>query len=100
MLPGKKYTPEDILNILWRYKWVLLVPFVWIVRTFYVSGIWIILFWFAFDVYGALGGGGLVAYWAHVGGFVAGFALAAALLHFGWVEMRSTETSLLDMIDR
>ena len=27
MLPGKKYTPEDILQILWRYKWVLLVPF-------------------------------------------------------------------------
>ncbi len=27
MLPGKKYTPEDILTIVWRSKWFLLVPF-------------------------------------------------------------------------
>ena len=27
MLPGKKYTPEDILRIIWRRLWVLLVPF-------------------------------------------------------------------------
>ncbi|HEX4348694.1 MAG TPA: GNVR domain-containing protein [Vicinamibacterales bacterium] len=28
MLPGKKYTPEDLLAILWRYKWLVLVPLV------------------------------------------------------------------------
>ena len=28
MLPGKKYTPDDILAIAWRYKWVIVVPFV------------------------------------------------------------------------
>ena len=27
MLPGKKYTPEDVLRILWKRAWVLLVPF-------------------------------------------------------------------------
>jgi len=27
MLPGKKYTPEDILNILRRRFWYLIVPF-------------------------------------------------------------------------
>ena len=27
MLPGKKYTPEDVLRILWRHKWLLIVPF-------------------------------------------------------------------------
>jgi polysaccharide chain length determinant protein (PEP-CTERM system associated) len=27
MLPGKKYTPEDILQIIWRHIWFLLVPF-------------------------------------------------------------------------
>ena len=27
MLPGKKYTPEDILRILRRRFWLLLVPF-------------------------------------------------------------------------
>jgi polysaccharide chain length determinant protein (PEP-CTERM system associated) len=28
VLPGKKYTPEDILRILWRHKWLVIVPFV------------------------------------------------------------------------
>ena len=26
MIPGKKYTPEDMLAILWRRKWLLLIP--------------------------------------------------------------------------
>lgn len=28
MLPGKKYRPEDFLEIVWRRKWVAIVPFV------------------------------------------------------------------------
>jgi polysaccharide chain length determinant protein (PEP-CTERM system associated) len=28
MLPGKKYRPEDYLEILWRRKWLVIVPFV------------------------------------------------------------------------
>jgi len=28
MLPGKKYTPEEILQIGWRWKWLIAVPFV------------------------------------------------------------------------
>lgn len=28
MLPGKKYTPEDILQIAWRWKWLIVLPFV------------------------------------------------------------------------
>ena len=28
MLPGKKYTPEDALRILWHHKWLVIVPFV------------------------------------------------------------------------
>jgi polysaccharide chain length determinant protein (PEP-CTERM system associated) len=28
MLPGKKYTPEDLLLIAWRYRWALVLPFV------------------------------------------------------------------------
>lgn len=28
MLPGKKYRPEDYVEILWRRKWVLILPFV------------------------------------------------------------------------
>jgi protein tyrosine kinase modulator len=33
MLPGKRYTPEIILRILWRHKWPLFVPFVLIAGT-------------------------------------------------------------------
>lgn len=28
MLPGKKFTPEDIARIVWRRKWLILAPFV------------------------------------------------------------------------
>src|SRR5436309_8834519 len=28
MIPGKTYTYDDFLRILWRRKWVILVPFV------------------------------------------------------------------------
>jgi polysaccharide chain length determinant protein (PEP-CTERM system associated) len=31
MIPGKKYTPDDVLAILWRYKWLIIVPTVLIV---------------------------------------------------------------------
>ena len=26
MLPGRSFTPEDILGILWRRRWLLVVP--------------------------------------------------------------------------
>ena len=28
MIPGKTYTPEDYLAMAWRWKWIILVPFV------------------------------------------------------------------------
>ena len=28
MIPGKKYTPEDFLDIAWRRKWLILLPFI------------------------------------------------------------------------
>jgi polysaccharide chain length determinant protein (PEP-CTERM system associated) len=28
VLPGKKYTPEDVLAIGWRYRWAILIPLV------------------------------------------------------------------------
>jgi polysaccharide chain length determinant protein (PEP-CTERM system associated) len=33
MLPGKRYTPEAILRILWRRKWVLVAPLLLIATT-------------------------------------------------------------------
>src|SRR5215510_6156468 len=37
MIPGKKYTTDDFLQIAWRRKWIILIPFVVIsVGTFIV----------------------------------------------------------------
>jgi polysaccharide chain length determinant protein (PEP-CTERM system associated) len=36
VLPGKKYTPDDVLRILWHRKWLLIVPFVVASATTYV----------------------------------------------------------------
>ena len=30
MIPGKRYTPETILRILWRRKWFIVIPFLFI----------------------------------------------------------------------
>ena len=75
--------------------------FYWILirfGTFHLSSFWLILYWLAFDIYGAVGGAGGVAYWAHLGGFGAGFLLASLLLYTGLIEMTSTERSLYDAL--
>ncbi len=73
----------------------LLLWFPW-VRLFSVSSFWMILFWFAFDVLGALTGDGFVAYVAHLGGFVAGFVGTAVAVKLRWIRMESDERSLFD----
>ncbi len=68
---------------------------------FSVSGYWMILLWFAFDVLGAvlsrnrLGG---VAYDAHISGFLAGFVLAIIMLKKRYIVMLRDEKSLLDLL--
>ena len=74
---------------------LLMILFV-ITRVIRCSGFWIIGMWFVFDIWGALGGTGSgVAYFAHVGGFLAGAATGTAVLYFGWVKMVYGEMSLL-----
>ena len=68
--------------------------------TFGVSSIWIILLWLAFDVWGAVAGGGNVAYAAHLGGFASGAAIGLLLLHREVVTMDRGEQSLLDLARR
>ena len=59
----------------------------------------IILAWFLFDIIGVLSGGGLIAYWAHIGGFLAGLAFGMAALHFGWFQLTEYDNrSLLEII--
>lgn len=74
---------------------LLLRPYV---KEFCVSSIWMILFWLAFDVWGAIKGGGQVAYLAHIGGFTGGFVLAILMLKLKIVKMERYEKSLLQVL--
>jgi hypothetical protein len=58
-----------------------------------------ILFWLVFDVWGAMKGGGGVAYFAHLGGFAGGVALAILMLKLKMVTMERYEKSLLQIIE-
>jgi membrane associated rhomboid family serine protease len=78
------------LNSISCFYWIFFRP-----GTFSVSSFWLILFWLAFDILGAMGGAGRIAYYAHLGGFVAGAGIGAALLLLGWVRMNYGEKSLL-----
>lgn len=62
---------------------------------FSLPGFVLILFWFFMDNLGAFGGGGAVAYWAHVGGFVAGFFLGWIFLVTGGARMAHYDNETL-----
>jgi hypothetical protein len=68
------------------------------VRRFAVSSVWMILFWLSWDIFGAfvLSGDSNVGYFAHLGGFAAGFGIMLSMCRFGWITMESYERSLLD----
>jgi hypothetical protein len=55
------------------------------------------LFWFAVDLFHAFGKAGHVAYWAHVGGVVAGFLVGLLFLKFNLIER--TEMDHPDVLD-
>jgi membrane associated rhomboid family serine protease len=76
------------------------VFYTWFVRmgSFQIRSYWMILFWLIFDVLGAAFGMSGVAYWAHVGGFAAGFGLAVFLLEFGHIRLEPDEKSLLQLL--
>lgn len=63
---------------------------------------WLIIgAWFLFDIWGAVSGGGMIAYWAHIGGFLGGLAFGLTALHFGWIQLTEYDNrSLLDIIRR
>ncbi len=65
--------------------------------SFTLSSFWMILFWLAFDIWGAQTGVGNTAYFAHLGGFVGGFGLGVAMLLFGIIKMDRDEKSLLQV---
>ena len=84
------FFPENSIScILW---------FVLPLARFNVSGYWLILVWFAFDILGAMYGGGGVAYFAHIGGFLTGFGLAILLLKKKVIVMERDEKSILELL--
>jgi membrane associated rhomboid family serine protease len=85
------YPRNDISVFYW---WFLVTK-----GTFEISGYWMILMWLAFDIFGAIRGEGHVGYFAHLGGFFTGAALAVILLLTRRVVMdEKYEESLLDLI--
>ena len=72
--------------------------FYYYIHRFTVRAFWIILFWLAFDIFGAWLDLGRVAYFAHLGGFAAGAALALALNACGVIRMEWYEESLLQSV--
>lgn len=84
------FFPENSISC---FFWLFYRPI-----TFSVSGYWMILLWLAFDIWGAARGSQGVAYVAHVGGFVSGFALAILMLKMRWIVMQRDEKSLLQML--
>ncbi len=69
--------------------------------TFSCRAFWVILAWFAFDVWGAATGGGMIAYWAHIGGFLGGVGLGLAALHFDWIRLTTYDNRcLLEILKR
>lgn len=65
---------------------------------FRIPGVFLILFWFVLDLRGALAGTGNVAYWAHVGGFLAGFACGLAITALGFMRMSKYDNHTLIQI--
>lgn len=82
--------PESRVRILWAVFWTW--GGVWAVP----SGLLIAL-WFILDVLGSLHSSTGIAYWAHIGGFLAGFFLAVVLLQKGWVKLYPGEKTLIHM---
>ena len=79
-----------------------LVPFAYAAgfRVITISSYWVILLWVGFDIYGAVAGGGPVAYCAHLGGFAAGIGMAVLLLTTRTVKMGRYDRSLLQILKK
>jgi membrane associated rhomboid family serine protease len=87
------FFPENSISCFFCWFFLPQRPVWFSVRSF-----WMILLWFAFDILGAIRGGGGVAYLAHIGGFAAGFGLAILMLKTNVIVMESDEKSILELL--
>jgi membrane associated rhomboid family serine protease len=84
-------------RITFGYFLLWLLPPIMRHGTFRVPGIVVISFWFIKDIWGAVAGGGMVAYCAHLGGFVFGLVAGLVVVGAGGIEM--TKTDLRTLVD-
>lgn len=83
--------PRNNINMLFLYGFYG--------KTFTLSSIWIVIFWFAWDVFSlSLGIGGNVALWGHIGGFLTGFLIALLCTGAGWIKPTEDEQTLLQLL--
>lgn len=61
-----------------------------------ISGLWIVLLWFIFDIFEVVMSRGV--YYGHIGGLVAGGALAFLMVKKKWVVIERDERSLLHVL--
>lgn len=67
--------------------------------TFAVKARTIILFWLVFDLWGAVSGGGGIAYWAHIGGLLGGIVAGLVCLQMNWIQVTHVDNrTLLEII--
>ncbi len=41
MIPGKKYTPEEVFGLAWRYRWLIVVPFIMVTLATFIVSRWL-----------------------------------------------------------
>ncbi len=87
------FFPENSISC---FFWFLFL--FWRLFWFSLRSFWMILMWFAFDILGAMRGSGGVAYFAHIGGFLAGVGLAILMLRTKMIVMERDETSILELL--
>ena len=85
---------ENEITCLFAVWFIILLPYI---RWFSVGSMWLIFFWLFWDIVGALIGGAGVAYFAHLGGFAAGFGITWLMCMKGWITMERYEKSLVQM---
>jgi membrane associated rhomboid family serine protease len=79
---------------------ILVYPYMWRRGggVFEARGMWMILYWTAFDIVGAFFGWGNTAYWAHLGGFAGGVALGLLLVETGWLARTPKDVFITDLV--
>lgn len=86
------FFPVHNVHVAFWVRWGLINGFRLSLNIFPVRGFWIVLFYIAFDViYTLMAWTDDVAHWAHLGGFIAGMALAIFLMVSRLVNARGAD---------